>query len=334
VNIACDIATTRASATACANVALVKYFGKRCETYNLPAAGSLSVTLQPLRTTTQVAIDGQPGDDVVYLGDALASVPFTARVSRFLDLLRQEAGSTSRVVVTTSNNFPTAAGLASSASGFAALALAATHALRIPTTPQSLSAWARRGSGSAARSIPGGFVVWHAGSAPDGSDSFAESIAPPGHWDIALVIGIAATGPKADSSTLAMNRTRDTSPYYRAFIDSTAHWLAEAQQAVHARDIEKLGDIAEHSALAMHAATLAARPGILFFNPTTTAALHQVRQWRRDGIGAWFTCDAGPQPKVLCSAADAQEIAERLRQVPGIQDIITATPGDGATLSG
>jgi len=322
-----------ATARALANVALVKYFGKRDTALNLPAAGSLSLTLEPLATVTSVSFEEGLEEDAVLLGGLAVPRDFAGRVSAFLDLVRRRAGLDHRARVDTDNSFPTAAGLASSASGFAALALASTAALGIEAGHRELSALARRGSGSAARSIPGGAVIWHAGREADGSDSFAESIAAPGELPpLRLVVGVSDPGPKALGSTAAMEHTRATSPYYRSWIETAAADLEDGMEAVRGGDLQRLGEIAERSALSMHAAAMAARPGVVFWSGATVEALHLVARLRKAGTGAWFTCDAGPQPKILCSYDDSESVSRELSQLPGIKDIIICRPGGGTRL--
>jgi diphosphomevalonate decarboxylase len=322
----------RAAARALANVALVKYFGKRDTAQNLPAAGSLSVALEPLETITEIAFDEDLERDVVSFGGAPATPAFAARTIAFLDVVREFAGCTTAARVVTRNSFPTAAGLASSASGFAALALAATKALGVDLSEPELSALARRGSGSAARSIPGGIAVWEAGTRADGADSFARAIAAPRDLDLRIVVGVTDPGPKAVGSTLAMELTQTTSPYFASWIASAREDLAEAIAAVEARDLERLGEIAERSALAMHGAALAARPGLVFWNGATVDALHSIRALRAAGSLVFFTCDAGPQPKALCAPADEDAVAAAFAEVPGMRSIIRCRPGAGAAV--
>lgn len=321
-----------AIAKAHSNVALVKYFGKRDLALNLPAAGSLSLTLSPLETTTQIDFSPELEEDIVQLNDKPAAKGFTLRISKFLDLIRTQSKTEFFASVKTQNNFPTSAGLASSASGFAALALASCHALKLETTTEQLSVLARRGSGSAARSICSGISVWQAGEKPDGTDSFASTILNPNDWDIALVIGISNPGPKKWGSTVAMEHTKKTSPYYDSWIKATQMDLKEAIAAVEIKDFEKLGDITERSAHAMHAATLAARPAIPYWNGTTMDAIHLVAELRQNGVQAYFTCDAGPQPKVLCKTADTPKVVTALMSLNGISKTITGSLGHGARL--
>jgi diphosphomevalonate decarboxylase len=315
---------------ALANLALVKYFGKRDLSMNLPAAGSLSLTLEPLATTTHVTFDSGLEEDEVKLAGKTAPDQFASRITGFLDIVRQMAGTDERALIVTENTFPTAAGLASSASGFAAMALATTRALGIEMDEQGLSALARRGSGSAARSVPGGVVVWNRGSQPDGSDSFAHSIMRPDEWNLGVVVGVTDSTPKDMGSTQAMELTRTTSPYYEKWIDSVNRDLPEAINAVKNRDLTVLGEVTERSALQMHAAALAATPGILYWKGATVEAIHLARLLRKSGLEVYFTCDAGPQPKLLCDNKDVEGVVKALNELPGITQIIRCKLGSGA----
>ncbi len=236
------------TAVAGTNIALVKYWGKRDVALNLPATGSLSLTLDRLGTRTTVAFDDGDRDRLI-LDGAPADDAAAARVSAFLDRVRGRAEIARRALVTTDNSVPTAAGLASSASGFAALALAATRAAGLDLPPAELSALARVGSGSAARSIFGGFVEMARGERADGSDAIARPLAEGNGWDLRLVAAITAAGSKAIGSTAAMAHTARTSPYHAAWIAGVAADLADARAAIAARDLPALGAVAERSAL-------------------------------------------------------------------------------------
>jgi diphosphomevalonate decarboxylase len=323
--------SSSATAVAGTNIALVKYWGKRDPALNLPAAGSLSLTLDGLGTRTTVRFDGALAADRVVLDGALATGRPATRVTAFLDLVRARAGTQSRAEVESVNTVPTASGLASSASGFAALALAATHAAGLTSTPAELSELARRGSGSAARSIFGGFVEMARGERADGSDAVARPL-DAGAWDldVRLVVAMTSAGAKAIGSTEAMERTARTSPYYAAWIASVADDLTEARAAIAARDLVRLGAVAERSALRMHASALAADPGVLYWNPATVAAMVAVRAVRASGVPAYFTIDAGPHVKVLCAAADAPVVVDALSTTPGVLRTVVASAGRGA----
>lgn len=326
-------AVSIATARACANIALVKYWGKRDARLNLPAAGSLSLTLDALVTTTQVTFDGAFADDDLMLDGTQARPGELARTRAFLELVRQLTGTTQRAHVVSKNEFPTASGLASSASGYAALALAATAAAGATLSPRALSVLARQGSGSAARSLFGGFVRMHAGTAEDGHDAFAEPLASPLTSSVRMVIAIVGGGaPKSHGSRDAMDHTAATSPLYRAWLELVPRDLVAAEAALAAGDLEALGALAEANALAMHASALAARPAVVYWQPATLAALAEVRALRAAGHPAWGTMDAGPHVKVLTSADHAARVAAAMRDVPGVTEVAIASAGGPATL--
>ncbi len=323
-----------ATARACANIALVKYWGKRDAARNLPAAGSLSLTLGALVTETTVRFDPALGADELILDGGVARPADVQRTSAFLDLIRAEAKIATRAHVTSKNEFPTASGLASSASGFAALAVAATTAAGLAVSPRELSMLARRGSGSAARSIYGGFVRMHAGHEADGSDAFAEPIVSRLGDRIRMVIAVVGGGaPKTHGSRDAMEHTAATSPFYRAWIDQVPHDLAAAEGALAAADLAQLGTIAEANALAMHASAIAARPAVIYWQPTTLALLATVRDMRAKGLAAWATMDAGPHVKVLTTVTDADAVARTLRSVEGVTATVSEPGGPAQVIA-
>lgn len=324
--------TSTATARASANIALVKYWGKRDLLLNLPAAGSISLTLDRFETRCEVTVDPALRADELQLDGEPATDGERWRVSQFLDLLRQFTGRREFARIVSSNNFPTGAGLASSSSGFAALSLAASRALGLELSRTQLSALARRGSGSAARSIFGGFVEMLAGVRPDGVDAFARPLAAEDHWDVRLVVAITQQGRKALGSTEAMIRTAETSPLYAGWLSAVPNMLHEARAAIAARDLRALGQVAEHSALTMHATALAARPPIVYWHGGTLDVMHRVAKLRLEGVEAYFTMDAGPHVKVLCAATDAAAVEAALAALPGVLRTFVAAPGGSATL--
>jgi diphosphomevalonate decarboxylase len=322
-------------ATACSNIALVKYWGKRTGVpaeLNLPAVGSLSMTLDALRTETELvpaAVDGFMLDGNPVAGDE------ARKVMRHLDRMWTAAGHASprpAAHVRSWNHFPTAAGLASSASGFAALTMAAAGAFEADLSPAVLSALARQGSGSAARSIFGGFVRLDRGSAPDGSDCRARPLAGAEHWPLALLVVQTAAGRKPTGSTDGMERCRQTSPYYPAWVETSEADLDAAEAALGHRDLPALGRVVEHSCFKMHASMMATLPPLLYWNPTTVAVVQEVWRAREDGLPGYVTIDAGPHVKVLCEPATAPALRARLSTVPGVLGVLAAAPGPDATV--
>ncbi len=321
-----------AHAQAQPNIALVKYWGKREGGGNLPASGSLSLTLDALWTRTTVSFDPALPSDEVRLDGAPASAA-AERVLRFLDLLRQRAGIDWRARVITANNFPTGAGLASSASGFAALALAGSAALGLSLDRRELSMLARQGSGSAARSLFGGFVRMHAGSRSDGADAFAAPLLDAAAWPLSVVVAVTSTAAKAVGSGPGMEISRRTSPFHAAWLEGADQDLALAEQAVAEQDFAALAAVSEHSCLKMHAVMLASQPALVYWNGATVECLHAVRTLReRDGLGVFFTIDAGPQVKAVCLPQHAKQVAEALRSVAGVQTVLICGLGEGARL--
>lgn len=322
----------KATARASANIALVKYWGKRDLALNLPAAGSISLTLDRFQSVATVALDAALRYDEVEIDGVAAGEGSSWRVSQFLDVVRAFSGRTEHARVSTRNNFPTGAGLASSASAFAALSLAATRALGLSLSRAQLSALARRGSGSAARSIFGGFAEMMPGTRADGSDAVAKPLAPPEHWDVRLVVAITAEGRKALGSTEAMIRTAETSPLYQGWLQSVPTALNEARPAILSRDLRSLGTVMEHSAMTMHASAMGARPPILYWHPGTVEVVQRVCRLRREGLEAYFTIDAGPHVKVLCAAADAPAVESALSALSGVVRTFVTAPGGPAEL--
>lgn len=312
------------------NIALVKYWGKRDAVLNLPAAGSLSITLDALHTRTEVCFDPALEHDRLRLNGAEDAATL-ARVSTCLDVLRQRADTSCRARVDTHNDFPTAAGLASSASGFAALVFAANDALGLPVDRHFLSALARRGSGSAARSLFGGFALMHAGTRVDGEDARAEPLLDAGAWPLTVVIAITTHRAKAVGSGAGMERSRFTSPFHAPWIASVDADLDVACKAVAQRDFQALAEVSEHSCLKMHAVMMSTRPALLYWNAATIACVQRVRELReKDGLGVFFTVDAGPQVKAVCLPQDAERVATELGAIAGVEDILSSGLGEGA----
>jgi len=317
-----------ARATAHANIALAKYWGKSDVACNLPAVPSISLTLEELVTETEVCFEPGRKRDELLLDGRKATAAETRRAAELLDRVRSAAGIEHRAIVTSTNHFPTAAGLASSASGFAALAAAATRATGQELDLTRLSALARRSSASAARSVFGGFVELDAGAR--GEDGLAaRPIAPPGHWDLRLVLAITAAGPKSVGSTEAMERSRTTSPFYDAWIASAPRWCDAVRRAIRDRDLEHLGTAMEQSTLSFHCCAITSQPSTLYWSPATVAALRTVTQLRASGVPVWSTMDAGPHVKALCEVDDATRVGDALRQTPGVLRVLFTTPGAG-----
>jgi diphosphomevalonate decarboxylase len=320
-----------ARARAGANFALIKDWGKADARLNVPAVGSISITLEALFTETTVELASGAASDELTLNGKRRDEDLP-KISACLDLLRRKAGFTPRVRVASRNNFPTGAGLASSASGFAALVRAAEAAFGLDLSPRERSIFARQGSGSAARSIFGGFVEMYAGSAADGTDSFAEPLLEARAWPLEVVIAVTAKGEKEIGSRSGMMRSATSSPHYAAWVAEQPPDLAAARAAIRARDFGVLAELAEHNCLKMHAAALAARPPLVYWNGATVECLHAVRRLRAGGVPVFFTIDAGPQLKAVCAPGARAAVEDALRAVPGVLELLTRALGPGAEL--
>jgi diphosphomevalonate decarboxylase len=313
---------------ACANIALIKYWGKRpcAPGLNLPQTSSLSITLDALRTSTKVERVDTPEDEFILDGVRVSGRPL-ARISAHLDLLRAEGGPKARV--TSVNEFPTAAGLASSASGFAALTYAAAMAYGCNLSKSELSCLARRGSGSAARSIFGGYVQMHAGQRDDGTDAYATQLTDI-EWDLNAVIAVADTGEKKIGSTAGMEHTKTTSPYHARWIQQVDIDLKVALKALRSKDFDALALVVEGSCLAMHADAMAARPGILYFSGASLRSIDTVRRLRAQGTPVFFTIDAGPHVVAFTPADSTDHVAKCLGDDPQVKQVIISSIGEGA----
>lgn len=321
--------TKQAICRAHTNIALIKYWGKRDVENFLPMNSSLSLTLAGMYTDTLVCFDDDLEADEFWLNKIPQSPGETRKISQFLDLFREPAGITTRAVVKSRNHVPTAAGLASSASAFAALAGAVRAALQLDISDQELSTYARRGSGSATRSIFGGFVEWEMGTTS--SNSMAVPV-DDADWDIGMIIITLNKEQKKISSREGMQHTVATSAFYPAWSEVARQDLLRIKAAIKARDIDKIGQIAEANAMRMHATTLAADPPFTYFEPDSLRAIEAVKAIRESGIPAYYTMDAGPNVKVICRLSDAQAIYAELSKQFDYTKLLISGVGPGITL--
>jgi diphosphomevalonate decarboxylase len=318
----------KATAVANPNIAFVKYWGRVDDALNLPSNPSLSMNLAALTTATTVEF--QPGrpSDLVTIDGQPASGQALARVAAHLDRVRALSGIAEPARVSSQNDFPAGTGLASSSSGFAALSLAATRAAGLDLDEVALSRLARLGSGSACRSVPAGFTLWD-GESDEGS--FARQVAPPHHWQLQDAVAIVSRKHKAVGS-FEGHCLAASSPLYAARLLAVPELLESVRAAIERRDLASLGLATELDALAMHGVMMTSRPSLLYWQPGTVAVLQAVQGWRAEGLGVYFTLDAGPNVHCLCEPVDATEVRERLRNLPGVQDVLVSGPGGGVRL--
>ena len=309
------------------NIAFIKYWGNRDHDLRIPSTGSISMNLAGLETRTKVVFDSNLSSDQLTLNGQIASVDALERVRAHLNLIRERAGVDLCARVDSVNNFPTGTGIASSASGFAALTLAACKALGLDLDEPELSRLARRGSGSASRSIPGGFVEWQMGE--DDESSYAYSIAPGEHWSLVDTIAVLSTEHKHTGSRQG-HIFADSSMLQPARIVSAPERLYICRQAILRRDFDALADVIELDSNMMHAVMMTSNPPLMYWLPATIAVMHAVRQWRKSGIPATYTIDAGPNVHVISPADQAVQVRKKLEAIPGVIQVIVAQVGGPA----
>jgi diphosphomevalonate decarboxylase len=313
-----------ATAQSSPNIAFIKYWGNRDHALRLPANGSISMNLAGLETRTSVCFNPALHNDALTLNGRHSTGPALRRVSALLDIVRNLAGLKMAAQVESENNFPMGAGIASSASAFAALAVAASSAAGLQLSEAELSRLARRGSGSACRSVPGGFVEWRAGEGE--ADSFAYSIAPPEHWDLVDCVAVVSQAHKPTGSTEG-HALADTSPLQAARVADAPRRLDLCRQSILQRDFEAFADVVEQDCNLMHAVMVTSTPQLIYWQPGTLIVMHAVQEWRRGGMPVCFTIDAGPNVHVMCLGSAAGQVTERLRQLTGVEQVLQAHPG-------
>ena len=320
---------TTATAQAFANIAFIKYWGNRENTLRLPMNGSISMNLGGLFTHTTVSF--QPSlafDELIINGHEVTGAGLD-RVAYLLDIIRGMANIHERAEVMTENNFPAGAGIASSASAFAALALAGSEAAGLSLSEPELSRLARRGSGSASRSIPSGFVEWQVGTTD--SDSFAFSIAEPAHWKLVDCVAIVSASHKKTGSTEG-HSIAPTSPLQTARVADAPRRLEICRNAILNCDFDAFTSIVELDSDMMHAVMMTSTPALHYWKPASLEVMNSVRMWRSEGIPVCYTMDAGANVHVICPEVEAHTVEKRLREIRGVTDVLVARAGGPAKI--
>jgi diphosphomevalonate decarboxylase len=314
------------SAQANPNIAFIKYWGNRDNALRLPSNGSISMNLDGLFTRTTVTFNSSQRDSLL-INEHPVSGKGLDRVSYILDLVREMANINERAEVSSTNNFPAGAGIASSAAAFAALALASSRAAGLTLSEGQLSRLARRGSGSASRSIPSGFVEWMMGTGDD--DCVAVSIAPPEHWALTDCVAIVNASHKKTGSTEG-HALAWTSPLQTGRVADATRRLDICRNAILKKDFETFANIIELDSDMMHSVMMTSTPPLMYWQPATLEIFHQVRGWRAGGLPAGYTVDAGANVHVICPAEYAKDVMKRLRELPGVSDVLVAGAGGAA----
>lgn len=328
---------SKATVIAPSNIAFIKYWGARDLERVLPTNPSISMTLtRCVSHTTAELLDEGGADEIFLAGDdgTLTSAPasFAHRIQAHLERLRAWAGRREGLRIATRNSFPASAGIASSASGFAALTLAVVRAFGETPTPAELSNLARRsGSGSASRSVLGGFVEWPArpiGEELTEEHAHAVPLAPADHWDLRDVIALIETGPK-DVSSLDGHRRAPTSPYFEHRLTLLPERLERVRTAIRERDFDTLGETVEEEAIDLHLIAMSSKPPIFYWAPGTLTVLEAVRELRAEGVPAASTLDAGANVHVICPPSSEARVVERLTAIPAVHRVIRDRVGPG-----
>lgn len=305
------------------NIALIKYWGKADEALIIPMNNSLSVTLDRFYTETRVTFDETLTEDQLILNGEAVNAKESAKIQRYMEMIRKEAGISEHALIESENFVPTAAGLASSASAYAALAGACNEALQLGLSDKDLSRLARRGSGSASRSIYGGFAEWEKGH--DDESSFAHRVEADG-WEneLAMIFVVINNKSKKVSSRSGMSLTRDTSRFYQYWLDNVEPDLKETKEAIAQKDFKRMGEVIEANGLRMHATNLGAQPPFTYLVPESYNAMRIVHECREAGLPCYFTMDAGPNVKVLIEKKNQQAIVNKFLQEFDQSQIITS----------
>lgn len=318
------MANRKATACANSNIAFIKYWGSRDQALRLPLNDSLSMNLDALVAETTVQFDDRLSEDRITIGESEISDVARARIVAHLDRVRQEAKIESRARVLSRLNFPPSTGLASSAAGFAALSLAATRAAGLELSEIALSVLARQGSGSACRSIPGGFVEWIASMSS--ATSFARSIAPADYWDLQDVVAVVTTEPKKVGSSEG-HQLATTSPFMAERVSRLPARFHRAKRAVLARDLHALGPDLEAEATELHMIAMTSRPPVFYWTPEMVRVIQAASAWREQGLPVYFTLDAGPNVHLICEGKDAEAVANQARALEGVKQVIISGVG-------
>ncbi len=319
----------KSTAIAPSNIAFIKYWGKKDEKLRLPENGSISMNLSNLLTTTTVEFSKDfKKDTLIYNG-----VPEDVRDNRAIDhvdRIRKLAKSQLRVKVVTENNFPSGTGLSSSASGFAALTLAAVSALGLRLSEKELSILARQGSGSACRSIPNGFVEWVDGDTSE--TSYAKSIFYKDHWDVRDIVVVVSTDKKEVATSEGQKGARG-SQFFEVRKAAMAKKIKDCKKFLKEKNFEKLGELIESEALELHSIMLTSHPSLIYLLPETLRIMRMVKRWRIEGLPVYFTLNTGQNIHLIVEGKNTAKVVKKLRDLPNVLEIIENKASSGAHLS-
>lgn len=304
------------------NVALIKYWGKRDEIEKIPASPSLSITLGGLETKTTVS---EADTDEVVIGGQLTS---DQKILQWIGWLRKEY-DVPRLKIESSNSFPSNCGFASSSSGFAALAVGINEFCGLKLDITSLARITRLGSASGVRSLFGGYVVMN----PEVQECAPVQLVPPEYWELSVIAAVISTEPKLTSSTTGMAQTVATSPFFPDWVDKTVEDFERCKAAIQNRRFDLLAEICEANCYRMHALMMSTEPPLRYWRAGTMNAIDTIDRLRRDGVPVFFTSDAGPQVKAICSPEAAPSVKKALDNTDGVLFTLESDIGNGPTVS-
>lgn len=319
----------KCTAIAPSNIAFIKYWGKRDKILRLPENGSISMCLSNLLTTTTVEFSKTNKEDEIILNGILEDRE-NNRAVKHLDRIRKKAGLTLKAHVVTNNNFPTATGLSSSASGFAALTLAGAKAAGLNLSEKELSILARQGSGSACRSIPDGFVEWMDGDTSE--TSYAKSIFPSNYWDICDVVAIVSREKKDIPSTEGQ-KLINTSPFFQTRLSNIKNKIEKIKKFIKNKKFKEFGEMLEAEALELHAIMLTSMPSLIYLMPNSLLLMKLVKKWRDEGLPVYFTVNTGHDVHLICEEKNVKRLENLLKEIPEVKKIIVNKPAVGARLT-
>lgn len=317
------------TAIAPSNIAFIKYWGRKNEELKIPENGSISMNLSNLKTTTTVEFDTSLKTDSIAI-DGKTLKDEEVRVIKQLDRIRKMAEITTKAKVVSTNNFPSGTGLSSSASGFAALTLAATKAAGLSLTEKELSILARPGSGSACRSIPNGFTEWLDGEASD--TSYAVSLYPKDYWNICDVVVVASNEKKIVSTTEGQKLSK-TSPFFATRLKNLPAKIKLVKKHLKEKNFASFGELIESEALELHSIMLTSTPSLIYLLPNTLRIIQSVKLWRTQGVAVYFTLNTGQDVHLICQEKDVKKVASLAKALNGVHDTIINSTADGTKLS-
>ncbi|MCR4263783.1 MAG: diphosphomevalonate decarboxylase [Candidatus Roizmanbacteria bacterium] len=319
----------KSTALAPSNIAFIKYWGRKDEELRLPENGSISMCLSDLTTTTTVEFDKKYKEDEIIINNVTEPTEGSKAV-KHLDRVRKHAGITTKAKVVTKNNFPTGTGLSSSASGFAALTVAASKAAGLNLSEKELSIFARQGSGSACRSIPHGFVEWLDGDTSE--TSYAYSLYPSDYWNIVDVVAVVSTGRK-DISTSEGQKLVGTSPFFPIRKARINEKIKTCKELLAKKDFTRFGELIEAEALELHAIMLTSSPSLIYWTPGTLEIMKLVKKWRTKGLECYFTINTGQDIHLIVQEKDMNRLQKLLQELEYVKNVIINRPADGVHLT-